>query len=155
MAAHNFKLAQKKDLDFIYSKMAELPGIFPHIRKDYVQRMINTDNVILERGVVIIFQKYQRKVKLGNTYAPKGAYIIHQILNTKLKSGAAHRIISKFCEDRLVVLTVRKANKRAVEFYKKNGFKKFGSIDWKNGEVPGIVMCSDNRKNLWHSSQRK
>ena len=40
-------------------------NIFPHIRKDYIERNLNEGNVIFEDNVVIIFKKYQEMNSLS------------------------------------------------------------------------------------------
>ena len=141
MCSKKFKMATEKDLDFIFKKMFELKDIFSHIRKDYLRRMINNNLVIFEKGVVIVFQKYIKSVRLGTVLAPKDSYILHQLINTSPKSGYTHQIIKKFCDGKTVFLNVKKNNHQAIKFYKRNRFQKIGDIAWKNNTIKGIVMC--------------
>lgn len=141
MSSKKFKMATEKDLDFIFKRMTELKDIFSHIRKDYLQRMIDDDLVIFEKGVVIVFQKYVKAVRLGTVLAPKGSYMLHQLINTSPKSGYAHQVIEKFCHGRTVFLNVKADNYQAIKFYKRNRFRKVGDIAWKNNTIKGLVMC--------------
>ena len=44
---------------------------FPHIRTDYMKRMIAKNNLILENDVVITYNFYKRKQKIGDIQAFK------------------------------------------------------------------------------------
>lgn len=141
MSSKKFKMATENDLDFIFRRMSELKDIFSHIRKDYLQRMIEDNLVIFEKGVVIVFQKYVKAVRLGTVLVPKGSYMLHQLINTSPKSGYAHQVIDKFCSGRTVFLNVKADNHQAIKFYKRNRFRKIGDIAWKNNTIKGLVMC--------------
>ena len=123
-------------------------NIFPHIRKDYIERNLNEGNVIFEDNVVIIYKKYQKKTKLGNVYAFKDNYILHQIATT-YRDGRASKIFKIFLNelDNKLYLTVRKNNHRAISFYLKNSMIQIGDISWKNNTIPGCVFLYNSIKN--------
>ena len=50
-----------------------------HIRTDYMKRMIAKKNLILENDVVITYNFYKRKQKIGDIQAFKDDCILHQI----------------------------------------------------------------------------
>lgn len=117
--------------------------ILPHIRTDYLQRHIESKNVIYEKKVVIIWQQYQRAVTLGNQKIAKGTYIVHQIVNGKQGDGNANKVLNKFLKTLPIksecILTVRRSNHIARRFYKKNGFRPFGIINWSNNKIDGLI----------------
>lgn len=125
----------------VYKDFSSRKDIFPHIRKDYVERMCAQGSVIRCKGVSIIFYQYKRRVSLGNTYASKGNYILHQIINTGQGNGMASRVFDAWIStlDSDLFLTVRANNMSARRFYKRKGFQKVGDISWAKGTVPGIV----------------
>ena len=50
-----------------------------HIRTDYMKRMIAKKNLILENDVVITYNFYKRKQKIGDIQVFKDDCILHQI----------------------------------------------------------------------------
>jgi hypothetical protein len=114
-----------------------------HIRKDYIKREIDKGNVIYENRVIIIFNKYKHKVKVcDNLIAQKDDIILHQIMNTNEGSGEAGKLLNKFINsfNTDIWLRVRKSNTRAINFYRKFGFKEVGITSWKNNEIQGLVF---------------
>ncbi len=141
------KYATKKQSKEIYAHFRGNKAWFPHIRKDYLERMIAAENVIYQDGIVIIYKRYQRKNKVGTskTTAQKDDVMLHQILNVRPGSGKAHKILQTFFKmmNAPVWLTVRKSNSHAIKFYLKNGMKKVGITAWLNGSMPGLVFRYD------------
>ena len=39
---------------------------FPHIRQDYIKRMIDSGNLILDNDVIITYNYYKKKQRNGN-----------------------------------------------------------------------------------------
>ena len=117
--------------------------VFPHIRTDYIQRQIQSKNVVFDKKVIIINQQYKRDVSLGDKKFEKGTCIIHQIVNAKQGNGNAYKILNKFVkslpQNADCILTVRKSNHTARRFYKKNGFKSVGNINWSNNSIEGLI----------------
>lgn len=116
--------------------------MFPHVRQDYVERMIAAQQVVYEHGVVITFGRYRKRVTLGTAVAESGDVVIHQIGNATPGNGNAMRVFCAFAAEMRtnIWLSVRFSNVRARRFYEKAGFKHAGSIEWKNGAIPGAVF---------------
>ena len=121
---------------------------FPHIRTDYMKRMIAKKNLILENEVVITYNFYKRKQKIGDVQALKGDCILHQIV-AKTK-GTASDILQRFFKfvnhnplGRRVYLSVRSDNEMAKNFYLKNNMKLIGKTSWSKGTLPGDVFVYD------------
>ena len=98
---------------------------FPHVRTDYMKRMIAKKNLILENDVVITYNFYKRKQKIGDVQAFKGDCILHQIV-AKTK-GTASDVLQRFFKfvnhnplGKRVYLSVRSDNEMAKNFYLKN-----------------------------------
>ena len=121
---------------------------FPHVRTDYMKRMIAKKNLILENDVVITYNFYKRKQKIGDVQAFKGDCILHQIV-AKTK-GTASDVLQKFFKfvnhnplGKRVYLSVRSDNEMAKNFYLKNNMKLIGKTSWSKGTLPGDVFVYD------------
>ena len=92
---------------------------FPHIRTDYMKRMIAKKNLILENDVVITYNFYKRKQKIGT----------------------ASDVLQRFFKfvNRRVYLSVRSDNEIAKNFYLRNNMKLVGKTSWAKGTLPGDV----------------
>jgi ribosomal protein S18 acetylase RimI-like enzyme len=136
-------IATLNDFDVIKSVFApHQKTYFPHIRSDYIQRKIESGNVIYEDGVVIIFGVYKRKQKIGTQQAERGDAHIGQIVTVQQQgNGNATKALNKFFTEMntKVWLTVRAENTRARAFYEKNGMKNVGDISWSDGKIPGVI----------------
>ena len=112
---------------------------FPHIRTDYMKRMIAKKNLILDNNVVITYNIYKRKQKIGDVQALKGDCILHQIVAKD--KGTASTVLQRFFEfiNRRVYLSVRSDNELAKSFYLKNNMKLVGKTTWAKGTLPGDV----------------
>ena len=136
--------AKIKDFDKISYEFKKYGTVFPHIRSDYLKRQIKNKNVIFENGVILIFNKYKRRGKLGTTEYNKGDVIIHQILNSKVGNGNASRVFKKFCSLTTkcrLLLTVRSSNRLARRFYERQNMKIEGDISWKNNTIGGKIYA--------------
>ena len=139
-------------LDEIFGHFYNCREWFPHIRKDYVERNIITHNVIYDHGIIIIFNKYKRRQRIGTIEAQRGDFILHQILNPYRNSAEckinASYVMRQFCIECAtdVYLSVRKENDRACHFYLKNGFNQIGTISWQSGNLPGLVFVNKANK---------
>lgn len=129
------RLAIKSDFNDIKSLFYKHKEIFPHIRQDKLLHYIETGNCIYDNEVVITFNVYKRKVRIGNIVANKGDCILHQIVS---KSGKASKTLQDFFKyiNTKVYLTVRESNTKAIDFYLKNDMLKIGEIAWKNNTIP-------------------
>ena len=118
---------------------------FPHIRTDYMKRMIAKNNLIYDNDVVITYNFYKRKQRIGDVIAQQGDCILHQIA-AKYHNGSASQALQKFFEfvnPRRVYLSVRSDNETAKKFYLKNNMKLVGSTTWAKGTLPGDVYLYD------------
>ena len=137
------------NLDEIMDVFKQYNKIFPHIRSDKIQRMIESENVVWEEKVLITYNHYQRKQKVGTYEAQKGDCILHQIAAKNQGDGSGRRVFEdflKFNANRDIVLSVRAANDRAISFYKKYGFIKVSDITWgKDSQVKGEVYLLEQK----------
>jgi RimJ/RimL family protein N-acetyltransferase len=118
---------------------------FPHIRTDYMKRMIAKENLIFDNDVVITYNFYKRKQRIGDIIAQQGDCILHQIA-AKHHNGSASQALQKFFEfvnPRRVYLSVRSDNEVAKKFYLKNNMKLVGTTSWAKGTLPGDVYLYD------------
>ena len=117
---------------------------FPHVRTDYMKRMIAKKNLILDNNVVITYNIYKRKQKIGDVQALKGDCILHQIV-AKTK-GTASDVLQRFFKfvNRRVYLSVRSDNQLAKSFYLKNNMKLVGKTTWAKRTLPGDVFAYNN-----------
>ena len=124
---------------------------FPHIRQDYIKRMIASSNLILDNDVIITYNYYKRKQRIGTVTAQQGDCVLHQIA-AKNRNGSASQELQNFFKwtNRRVFLSVRSDNLIAKKFYEKNGMNLIGSTSWSLGGVknalPGDVYMYDNVK---------
>ena len=133
--------AQEHDFETVKEIFYQHKQWFPHIRTDYIRREIAKGHVVLDREVVITYNFYKRKQKIGNVIAQQGDCILHQIA-AKYHNGSASRVLQKFFEfvnPRRVFLSVRSDNEIAKKFYLKNNMKLVGTTSWARGTLPGDV----------------
>jgi hypothetical protein len=102
--------------------------------------MIAKKNLILDNNVVITYNIYKRKQKIGDVQALKGDCILHQIVAKD--KGTASDVLQRFFEfiNRRVYLSVRSDNELAKSFYLKNNMKLVGKHNWSNGTLSGDVF---------------
>ena len=108
---------------------------FPHIRNDYIERMILAGNCIYEDGVVITFLKYKKRGHMKQFDVPAGNVILHQIVNGNQFSGKGGQMLDKFFKFCAVDvwLNVRDDNMIARKFYEKHGMAYMGEAWTGNG----------------------
>ena len=139
--------AGEKDFDSIKSVFYKHKKWFPHVRTDYMKRMITKKQMIFEDGIIITFHHAKRKQKIGDVEIRKGRTVLHQIANAEPGSGNAKVILQNFFEwcpfD--VFLSVRSDNKKACKFYEDIGMKLIGTTSWARGTLPGKIYVK--RKN--------
>ena len=114
---------------------------FPHIRTDYMRRMIAKKRLIYQDGVIITFHHAVRKQKIGNVPVNKGETILHQIANKESGNGNAKKILLQFFDwcEKDVYLSVRADNLNACKFYDIIGMKEIGEHNWAKGKIKGKV----------------
>ena len=69
--------AKETDFETVKEIFYQHKKWFPHIRTDYMKRMIAKDNLILDNDVVITYNFYKRKQRIGNVIAQQGDCILH------------------------------------------------------------------------------
>ena len=135
---------------------------FPHIRQDYIKRMIDSGNLILDNDVIITYNYYKRNYKLVKSSMGEMSQkiimqpndcILHQIA-AKNRNGSASEALQRFFKwtNRRVFLSVRSDNVIAKAFYERNDMKLIGKTSWtKNGvknALPGDIYLYDNVKEV-------
>ena len=131
---------------------------FPHIRQDYIKRMIASGNLILDNDVIITYNYYKRNYKLVKSSMGEMSQkiimqpndcILHQIA-AKNRNGSASEALQRFFKwtNRRVFLSVRSDNVIAKVFYERNDMKLIGKTSWtKDGvknALPGDIYLYDN-----------
>jgi len=136
--------AQENDFERVKEIFYQHKQWFPHIRTDYMRREIAKGHLVLDREVVITYNFYKRKQRIGDVLAQQGDCILHQIA-AKNKDGSASEVLQRFFKwtKRRVYLSVRSDNEIAKKFYVKNNMKLVGSTSWAKGTLPGDVYLHD------------
>ena len=144
--------AKETDFESVKEIFYQHKKWFPHIRTDYMKRMIAKENLIFDNDVVITYNFYKRKQRIGRLFpgigdviAQQGDCILHQIA-AKYHNGSASQALQKFFEfvdPRRVYLSVRSDNEVAKKFYLKNNMKLVGTTSWAKGSLPGDVYLYD------------
>jgi hypothetical protein len=145
------KHASIEDLEDIWQIFKpHLKTYFPHIRKDYVENNIKRGKVIYQDGIVIIYNCYKRKNKIGDCQCQKGEFVLKQIVKDSSSTRNAKDAMLEFFNfaNNNVWLTVRIDNYKAKSLYEKSGMKKVGDISWANGAIEGDIFykkyCQEN-----------
>jgi hypothetical protein len=145
--------ATADELKEIFAHFRAHRSVFPHIRQDALLRRILAGQCVYEDGVVITYQQYKKRTRVGDVDVPRGAVVLHQIVNSKQFSGSAGRIFEKFCAEVVapsggdLYLTVRRENKTACAFYERHGMKVVvvgRRVAWAGGAIPGLVFFRDS-----------
>ena len=84
------------DYEEIMDVFKQHKELFPHIRGDKVMRQIEDKNVVWEDGVLITWNRYKRKQRVGEYQAHKGDCILHQIAARDQGNGSAKKVFEKF-----------------------------------------------------------
>ena len=134
-------LATKQDFEQVKSIFYKHKKWFPHVRTDYMMRMIDKEQLILEEGILITFHHAKRRQTIGDVQVKKGDTVLHQIANDDPGSGNAKVILQNFFEwcPRDVFLSVRSDNTKACSFYEQIGMTLVGTTSWAKGTLPGRV----------------
>jgi len=131
--------ASMADYDAIVQIFKQHRNMFPHVRTDYIRRMIQKRRCFFRNGVVITFVVYSRRNKIGNITAHKGSICIKQIAAQNPGNGNTATELNNFLRiwQRQCFLSVRADNDRAIRFYNKTGFRPVGKIQWNSKTAPG------------------
>lgn len=141
------RLAQPDELKTIYGLFPSRKDIFPHIRLDALKRRIEAGQCIFEENVVVVFQRYKKRTRIGEVDIPAGATMLHQIVNGSQFSGAGGRVFGRFFDDVVMpsggdlFLSVRAGNTVACRFYERHGMEIAGKVAWSGGTIPGLIYC--------------
>ena len=144
--------AREKDFDVVKDIFKQHKEWFPHLRQDYIKRMIASGNLILENDVIITYNYYKRKQRIGNIQAQQGDCVLHQL--AAKNKGTASNVLQNFFKwtNRRVFLSVRSENLSAKKFYEKNGMSLVGQTSWSlsgvKNALPGDVYMYDNVKEV-------
>ena len=141
--------AEKKDFNKVKEIFYSHKKWFPHVRTDYMMRMINKQQLILEDGILITFHHAKRRQKIGDVQIEKGDTVLHQIASDSPGSGTAQAILNNFFDycPSDVFLSVRADNLTANKFYVKMNMKLIGTTSWAKGTIPGNVYVKRKRSN--------
>ena len=139
--------AQKKDFNKVKEIFYSHKKWFPHVRTDYMMRMIDRKQLILEDGILITFHHAKRRQKIGDVQIEKGDTVLHQIASDSPGSGNAQSILNNFFEycEKDVFLSVRADNLTANRFYAKMDMNLVGTTTWAKGTIPGNVYVKRKR----------
>jgi hypothetical protein len=137
--------AKESELKEVYSHFHRRRDIFPHIRQDYVKRMVLAGQCVYQDGVIITYQSYKKATRVGSVLIPKGSIMLHQILNSGQFNGAAGTVFEQFCNEVVnpsdgdLYLAVRENNTVARGFYERHGMILVGTVVWDGGKMPGCI----------------
>ena len=139
--------AEKKDFNKVKEIFYSHKKWFPHVRTDYMMRMIDKKQLILEDGILITFHHAKRRQKIGDVQLEKGDTVLHQIASDSPGSGNAQSILNNFFEycPKDLFLSVRADNLTANKFYVKMNMNLIGSTSWAKGTIPGNVYVKRKR----------
>jgi hypothetical protein len=137
--------ANLADLKEIHALFQNRKDVFPHVRQDKLRRMIEAGQVVWQDGVVITYQQYKKRTRVGEVQIPAGSIMLHQILNSRQFSGKGGEVFEQFVKEIVrpaggdLYLSVRKENAVACSFYERHGMKVVGKVSWSGGRIPGLV----------------
>ena len=131
-------LAKKSDFQKVKEIFYSHKKWFPHVRTDYMKRLIAKKQLILEDGIIITFHHAKRRQTIGDVQVRKGDTVLHQIAS---KDGGGGKMLLRFFDwcPRDVFLSVRSDNKKACKFNEQIGMKLVGETSWARGTLPGKV----------------
>ena len=145
--------AKDTDFDVVKDIFYQHKQWFPHIRTDYIRREIAKGHLILDNDVVIAYNYYKRKQKIGDVQAQQGDCVLHQI--AAKNKGTASQVLQRFFKwtNRRVFLSVRRDNVIAKVFYERNNMRLIGQTSWtKDGvknALPGDVYMYDDNEGIF------
>lgn len=122
------------------------PGGYYRFLKGRLNDKIVKNELIYKNGVVLTWTKYKRKTKISPEVSIlKDEIKINQLVNKNQGNGMAKKIFQDFLNKHKTkfYLDVKKDNKRAIDFYKKNNFVVVGEKTFGLMKIPGLVMKRD------------
>ena len=141
--------AKENDFDVVKDIFYQHKEWFPHVRTDYMRRMIASGNLILDNDVIITYNYYKRNYKLVRSSLGEMSQeiimqpndcILHQIA-AKNRNGSASEALQRFFKwtNRRVFLSVRSDNVIAKVFYERNDMKLIGKTSWTKDGVKNAL----------------
>ncbi len=137
--------ASLRDLNAIYKHFRSHRDVFPHVRQDRLRRRIEAHQCVYRHGVVIMYQQYRKRTRVGDVQIPAGSIMLHQILNADQFNGAGRKVFRQFIAEVVkpsggdLYLSVRKENAVACRFYERHGMEVAGTVAWRSRTIPGMV----------------
>lgn len=137
--------ATPADLKEIYTHFQIRKDVFQHVRQDTLRRRIEVQQCIWQGGVIITYQQYKKRTRVGDVLVPAGAIMLHQIPNSQQFNGAGGRVFRQFVDEIVkpsggdLYLSVRQENTVACRFYERQGMKVVGTVAWSGGTILGLV----------------
>jgi len=133
-------------LNTLISIFKQYPDIFPRgyfrFLKTNLENKIQNKEIIYRNGVILTWKKYKNvPAKYKKYNIQKGDIKINQLVNKTQGNGMAKKIFLQFLKkhkNKVLFLDVMSNNKKAINFYNKNGFRKIGNT--KFGKYQGIIM---------------
>ena len=129
------KSKKVKDIVKIFQ---QYPDIFP---RGYFRFLTGTLDKH-KNGVVLTYTKYKVSVNKYKFKIKPGDIKINQLVNKNQGNGKAKKVFKAFLKKHKktnLILDVRSNNKKAIRFYRKNGFKKVDETSF-GKDMKGIVM---------------
>ena len=145
---------KSKKIKDIVKIFKQYPDIFPRGYFRYLPATLEKHHkkgtLIYKNGVVLTYTKYKKTVNKYKKYKIKpGDVKLNQLVNKNQGNGKAKKIFLKFMEkhkDSNLLLDVLASNKKAIKFYRKNGFRKIDKTKF-GDKLKGIVMLKRSKKN--------
>jgi len=143
--------ANLRDLKTVYRHFQSHRNVFPHTRQDALKRRIEAQQCVYQDGVVITYQRYKKRTKVGDVQIPAGSIMLHQILNSNQFNGAGQKVFRQFVDEIVkssggdLYLSVRTENAIACRFYERHGMTVAGTVAWKKKKIPGLVYRLSER----------
>jgi hypothetical protein len=145
---------KSKKIKDIVKIFKQYPDIFPRGYFRYLPATLEKHHkkgtLIYKNGVVLTYTKYKKTVNKYKKYKIKpGDVKLNQLVNKEQGNGEAKKIFLKFMEkhkDSNLLLDVLASNKKAIRFYRKNGFKKIDETKF-GDKLKGIVMLKRSKNN--------
>ena len=123
-----------EDFDVVKGIFKENRDVFPYLRFDSLKNKIEEGKVVYDKGVVITYNKYKRKQKLGNVQANMGDIVIQEIV--KEEGGNAVDVFVRFVD--FVAINTNSLG-GIKKFYDKVGMEIVGEVFWSKGTLAGDV----------------
>ena len=137
---------KSKQVKEIVKIFQQYPDIFP---RGYFRFLTGTldkheknGTLIYRNGVVLTYTKYKVSVNKYKFKIKPGDIKINQLVNKNQGNGKAKKEFLSFLKKHKktnLILDVRSNNKKAIRFYRKNGFKKVDETSF-GKDMKGIVM---------------